>query len=404
MRKRFVITGASGHIGRYLTKLCQNQKHPLLLVGRDRQKLEKLFPGVATVDYAQLPGELRPNDIIVHLAVENNDNNDKRLSQNNAAILSEVLLATHGKQIEKLIFLNSFHALPTSKRNHTDYSRSKIACSDMLAREKSFPINSLYIPAVYSQHSRGNLRFLNSIPPFARRLLASIIRSVVPVISVENVTSAICQIAINTNETRSNIYLSDSVRRNFIYRFWRLSLDIIFSVSTILFASWLMLLIFIAIISNSPGGAIFTQLRVGRNTEPFKCHKFRTMKHGTEQAGTHEISENRITGVGRFLRRTKLDELPQAWDILRKKMSLIGPRPCLPAQKELIYERKVVGVFHVLPGVTGLAQVNGIDMSNPSKLADMDAQYIAQQSIMIDIKILLATLFGHGSGDHTRSS
>lgn len=123
------------------------------------------------------------------------------------------------------------------------------------------------------------------------------------------------------------------------------------------------------------------------------------MALGTRVAGTHEVSAASVTSVGKFLRSSKLDELPQLWNVLRGEMSLVGPRPCLPVQEELIEERRKRGVLEVLPGITGLAQVEGIDMSDPQKLASRDADYTNSRSFGLDLKIIARTLFGGGSGD-----
>lgn len=123
------------------------------------------------------------------------------------------------------------------------------------------------------------------------------------------------------------------------------------------------------------------------------------MKVGTRQVGTHQLSESAVTGIGRFLRSTKLDEIPQLWNVLIGDMSLVGPRPCLPTQEELIGEREKKGVFSVVPGITGLSQIEGLDMSNPVGLASRDADYVESASFGLDFKILVWTALGKGSGD-----
>ncbi|MCK5750500.1 MAG: sugar transferase, partial [Oricola sp.] len=123
------------------------------------------------------------------------------------------------------------------------------------------------------------------------------------------------------------------------------------------------------------------------------CYKFRTMAEDAPQAGTHEVAPGHITPLGRFLRKTKIDELPQVWNVARGEMNLVGPRPCLPSQTELIDRRRKLGVFECTPGVTGLAQVGGIDMSEPEKLARVDAEYCRLRTIVLDIKLLFATIF-----------
>jgi len=164
---------------------------------------------------------------------------------------------------------------------------------------------------------------------------------------------------------------------------------------------WLMVIVWVLVCLDSPGPGLFRQVRVGRDEKPFVCYKFRTMYLMTPELGTHDVSAKSVTRVGSVLRRTKLDELPQLFNILANQMSLVGPRPCLPSQTELIVRRREKGVFEVLPGVTGLAQINGIDMSRPEILAQWDRRYIDECSFDNDLKILVQTALGGGQGDKT---
>ena len=150
------------------------------------------------------------------------------------------------------------------------------------------------------------------------------------------------------------------------------------------------------------GAPLFRQERVGRHQRPFILVKFRTMKLETQSVPTHLANPSSVTSLGAFLRRTKLDELPQLWNVLKGEMSLVGPRPCLFNQKELIEERARRGVFEVRPGVTGLAQISGIDMSTPQRLADVDAQMMAELNLANYFKYLVATVTGSGRGDRIR--
>jgi O-antigen biosynthesis protein WbqP len=115
---------------------------------------------------------------------------------------------------------------------------------------------------------------------------------------------------------------------------------------------------------------------------------------GTPSLPSHEAPANSVTSVGRVLRKFKLDELPQFWNVLKGEMSLVGPRPSLPTQTELIECRRRLGVLAALPGITGLAQIRGIDMSNPELLAQTDAAYLRTASFWLDLRILLGTLHG----------
>lgn len=147
------------------------------------------------------------------------------------------------------------------------------------------------------------------------------------------------------------------------------------------------------------GSPIFRQVRVGRNQKPFTLVKFRTMKMDTASVATHLASSASITRFGHFLRKTKLDELPQLWNVLKGEMSLVGPRPGLFDQQELTEERAKRGVFDVRPGITGLAQVNEIDMSTPALLAETDQKMIQSLTLVDYFKYILMTVAGKGAGD-----
>jgi O-antigen biosynthesis protein WbqP len=150
------------------------------------------------------------------------------------------------------------------------------------------------------------------------------------------------------------------------------------------------------------GSPLFRQERVGRNQKPFTLVKFRTMRPNTASVATHLADASAVTKLGNFLRRTKLDELPQLWNVLKGEMSLVGPRPCLLSQRELIAERASLGVFAVRPGITGLAQINGIDMSTPTLLAEVDARMLQGMGARIYFSYIIKTVTGAGRGDRIR--
>lgn len=150
------------------------------------------------------------------------------------------------------------------------------------------------------------------------------------------------------------------------------------------------------------GSPLFFQKRVGKHKKPFTLVKFRTMKKDTASVGTHLADASAVTKIGSLLRRTKLDELPQLWNVLKGDMSLVGPRPCLFNQEELIRERESRGVYEARPGITGLAQINEIDMSTPMLLAETDAEMLNNLSIGKYFGYILATVRGKGAGDRVR--
>ena len=152
----------------------------------------------------------------------------------------------------------------------------------------------------------------------------------------------------------------------------------------------------IAIRLTSPGPCLFAQPRIGRRARQFTCYKLRTMHKGTPQLPTHEVASSVVTPLGSFLRRRKLDELPQLVNVLRGEMSIVGPRPCLPSQTRLIKARWRQGALDVLPGITGLAQVQGIDMTDTARLAKIDGLYVRTRSFSGDLWIIIQTLAGGG--------
>lgn len=179
-------------------------------------------------------------------------------------------------------------------------------------------------------------------------------------------------------------------------------LDFIFSFLGLLFGFPVLVILTIIGLFDT-GSPIFRQERVGKNKKPFILVKFRTMKLDTVSVATHLASSTSITPFGNFLRKTKLDELPQLWNVLKGDMSLVGPRPGLFNQEELTIARDAKNVYSVRPGITGESQVNEIDMSTPEKLAEVDAKMIQELSIKNYFKFIFMTVFGKGSGDRVKS-
>lgn len=144
---------------------------------------------------------------------------------------------------------------------------------------------------------------------------------------------------------------------------------------------------------------LFRQLRLGRDRREFTLVKFRTMRPDTADVPTHMVSAAAVTPLGGFLRRTKLDELPQLWNVLLGDMSLVGPRPGLSSQLELTRAREAAGVFAARPGITGLAQLRGVDMSTPELLARTDAEMLKMLNVRTYLKYVVLTAIGRGGGD-----
>ena len=171
-------------------------------------------------------------------------------------------------------------------------------------------------------------------------------------------------------------------------------LEFILALFGLITLSPILLISVLAVRATSPGPAIFKQIRVGHHQKPFAIYKIRTMRLGTKEAGTHLVEAQSVTGVGRILRKLRLDEIPQLFNVLHGDMSLVGPRPSLPSQTELITAREAENVYAVRPGITGLAQIRGIDMSKPIELAKLDGAYVRGRSFTLDLSIIFETITG----------
>ena len=178
-------------------------------------------------------------------------------------------------------------------------------------------------------------------------------------------------------------------------------LDLVFSITGLLLGAPVLLAIYVLGLFDT-GSPLFRQERVGRDQRPFTLVKFRTMRPDTASVASHLADASAITRLGAFLRRTKLDELPQLWNVLKGEMSLVGPRPCLFNQTELIAERHSRGVFEARPGITGLAQVSNIDMSTPKLLAETDAQMMQGLTLALYFQYIFMTVGGKGAGDRVK--
>jgi O-antigen biosynthesis protein WbqP len=170
-------------------------------------------------------------------------------------------------------------------------------------------------------------------------------------------------------------------------------LDLALALPGVVLSAPIVLMCVLLVRATSRGPGVLRQTRVGKDGLAFPCYKLRTMFRDTPDQPSHQTGVAAITPVGAWLRRSKLDELPQLWNVVRGEMSLVGPRPCLPGQVELIEARRRLGVDALLPGITGVSQVAGLDMSEPERLAANDATYLAGISARRDLALILRTFF-----------
>ncbi|MBW4964217.1 hybrid nucleoside-diphosphate sugar epimerase/sugar transferase [Sulfitobacter sp. CW3] len=392
---KIVVTGASGYVGRNIVPVLKGQCEELVLVGRDPVKLKQIFPDITSCTLAELPTVAKGFDSLVHLAVLNNNvqGDEADFHSVNVELTCKMAEAARACGIKSFYNISSVHVL--DDQNLALYAKTKRAAIKALKEVKGIDVTNVYLPFVRGAQWNGKLAFLSTMPSVIAKPLESCLLALKPTVKIELLADYI----LHPPYHKDTVILSDGQSHNLAYRVIKRGLDLLFALLVIGFFWWALLLVWILVRCGSSGPGIFAQERVGRYGKPFTCYKFRTMKEGTVQAGTHEVSQASVTGIGKFLRGTKVDELPQVWNILKNEISLIGPRPGLPVQTELFKQRKDRGVFDVKPGISGLAQVNNVDMSDPEKLAQWDARYISLQSLLLDIKITLATVLGNGQGD-----
>ncbi|MFD2648785.1 sugar transferase [Devosia albogilva] len=392
-----VVTGATGRLGKQLVPELESRGARVIVSGRDTRKLEIAFPGREACTYEDLHSTAKGADLVIHLAVLNNDVLAPRsaFEEVNVKLTMRVAEASRKAGVRRMINFSSTHALDETNLGH--YAATKRKAVEELACRPDLPVTTFYLPAVVGDELSGKLSALNKLPRHVRSQVIHALSALKPTVRVCTVADEV--FAELKDRTAEGRIVSEGQVDNLYFGVVKRFIDLSFAVAVLVCFWWLLITLSILIRLQSKGPAIFCQERVGRAGKTFTCFKFRTMHLGTPNVGTHEAPENAVTPIGRFLRSSKLDELPQVFNILLNQVSLVGPRPCLPSQSELIQARARRGVLDVKPGITGYAQVHGVDMSEPEVLSRWDETYVRLQSLLLDIRIALATARGRGLGD-----
>lgn len=397
-----VVTGATGFIGSQLVPLIAKNED-VLAVSRQSSEVLDQRAGVTFCDYGELAHRDLRGATILHLAVRNNDRQGSReeFRAANVDFLTDIAATAKARGARRFINLCSTHALDANPEDH--YGSSKQAGARALREFWPHGSINLYIPAVYGKRLQGRLALLQRLPKGARSTALAVLRLVKPVISIDRLYVAVSRARAQPIESESpwagEIFCADPVPDRGLFTMAKRTIDLFAALILVVLGGWAMIVIALYVRLDSKGPAIFAQQRVGRFGRVFTCYKFRTMTVGTANAATHSVSAAAVTRAGRMLRKTKLDELPQLLNVLCNDMSLVGPRPCLPLQSELIEQRRARGVLALKPGITGMAQVSHIDMSDPARLAVWDAQYGAFRTLIGDMIIIFKTVLGRGKGD-----
>lgn len=404
---RLAITGATGRVGLLLIPLLADRGIDVVLIGRDTDRLRALFPGRRAFNYQQLADAFADCNAVIHLATLNTDSaaDADAFQQINVSFALEIAQRAADAAVPVFIYTSSTHALNPADRS--PYAESKRQGAAALAGVKGLRARTLYLAAVHGGKFSGTLAVFNRLPGPLARFLFPFAAALKPTLHVQRLADRLVHIVSGAEADMAlsdDVILSDGQAGNAAYQGIRRLLDITFAVSVVVLFWWLLALVYGAVRLESKGPGIFRQVRIGRGGVPFTCYKFRTMHVDTPHVGTHEVAAASVTATGGFLRRTKLDELPQIVNLLRGEMTLIGPRPCLPSQTQLVEERRKRGVLALMPGISGLAQVQGIDMSDPVRLARTDALYLATQGLILDLKIALSTFTGRSMQDRVNGA
>lgn len=398
---RLVVTGATGRLGRDLVAAARQREISVEIVTREPAAAGAIFGDLPVHGWDALSDIVTADTVVVHLSARNNDAGGTmaHFIADNVTATQDIARIARGRGARRFLFASSIRADDPPEDDF--YGRSKRAAEDELRSDNRADRVVVRLPALHRGELGGRLGWLNNLPaPFRPRTMIAALR---PELDRMIAANRLIDLALEDEADFGPVRWSDDKDANRWYCRTKRFSDVVFASAVVITLWWLLLAVFVAIKLTSPGPGLFVQQRIGKHGKPFWCYKFRTMRTDTPHAASHLVSRGAVTSIGHFLRRSKLDELPQAVNLLRGEMTLVGPRPCLPEQTELIEAREAHGVLNMIPGITGWAQVNDVDMSDVDRLVRYDDEYRHRRSLLFDAAILLATLRGRGRADRTAS-
>ena len=387
---KIVVSGASSPLWASFVPLLSETGHTLLLVLEDEYELDAIHSGTTVASCSNWESLAVGFDIFIRLglseAVESGSYRHSMSAKRQSDWIGSLALKARKLGMTRFLYFSTAESLLPG--------RDSLAGISNRPREQSAKaklggfMETIYVGRLHGSKGAGKLSVAESL---SQRLF--------PLFSALKPTTSFNLVSRYLMDPKPSrllpfVVLTDRKSEIFGYRVWRAFIDSFFVIAVIsLFPGLAIAWLAVVLEDGRPG--FFSQERVGLEGLVFRCIKLRTMRKGTVSKGTHRVDPQAITRVGQSLRRLKIDEFPQAWNILRKEMSLIGPRPCLLNQHDVVDARNVWGIFDVRPGLTGWAQANGVDMRDSEKLARYDAEYVGLQSVWFDFLILKKTLFGN---------
>jgi lipopolysaccharide/colanic/teichoic acid biosynthesis glycosyltransferase len=385
---KVVVSGASGFVASEIIPLLVESGHDVLLVSRAPSVLQPSFPSLTILSVDNWYHSARHFDMVLNLVGPTLDP-DVICESNEEAYLratQEIAVRAREVGIRRFIHLSSIHCVELADKS--PYTAAKRQAEKIVRQSFGDGCEIYRVGAVYGHKVYGRRRFLNFLPRGLKPVAQGLLSALTPTTHVQSIVAAVERDAGADSEPR--ILVADA-EASVVYRLWRSSLNLLFlAVVLALLPLWAFVWVLIVVRDGFPG--LFLQDRVGKSGRIFRCVKFRTLVRGTAATGTHLLGEESFTVTGRVLRKMKIDEIPQAINILRGDMHLIGPRPALPGQREVHVSRAFLGISDATPGLTGWAQVNGADMSEPHRLAQLDYDYLGIRSILWDIRIISRTI------------
>lgn len=387
---RIVMSGATGFVGRQIVPKLRALGFEILIISREPVSARRLLPGLEIVSPEEWLSNVGSFDAFVYLSVMNSDQDcslQDFLVVNRDMALHYAKIA-RAKGVSRFVYFSSVKALDSEE--NTPYAVSKREGQSALRSFLGTDLYTVHLGLVHGTETAGRLSLMDNFSPLIRRAIAQIVFALRPTTSADRVVGFIQDVCDDIAGSRT--ILTDDKAEMPFYRGWVFFLNTAFVLASIILSP-ILLVSWLVVVSTQGFPGFYRQERVGLEGRLFRFIKIRTMYLDAPAKSSHEVSSSFIFPFGRFLRKTKLDELVQAWHVARGEMNLIGPRPSMSSQSDVIHRRRRQGILRLKPGLTGWAQVQGVDMESPAELVRYDGEYLDLRSIALDARIVLLTFF-----------